>query len=141
MNTQTLPFLNKYYHELEYPYLTRYKGEKYSEAILVLDQGDRYSKKPFIEEMEKSIIRILVNWFSSFPVHKTNRIQYTYKNYEETEKLISDYIKPKIIITFSRAVSQLFAEKHPVYLISRDTKYLSGKGLSKSIRYLPHSTQ
>ncbi len=22
MNTQTLPFLNKYFHELEYPYLT-----------------------------------------------------------------------------------------------------------------------
>jgi hypothetical protein len=131
MNTQTLPFLNKYFHEPEYPHLTWYKGEKYSDALLILDNGSVYSKKPFIEEMDKSIMRILINWFSGFPLHKTNRIQYTNINCEETDKLISEKIKPKVIITFSKEISQLITEKHPAYLISKHSQHFIWKGIIK----------
>lgn len=114
MNTQTLPFLNKYFHELEYPYLTWHKGEKYNDAILVLDQGDNYSKMPYIEEMNSGIIRVLSKCFTTRPIHKTNRIKWSADGKEEIKKLISGYIKPKVLLSFSAKICREVEQVYPV---------------------------
>jgi len=131
MNTQTLPFLNKYFRELEYPYLTWHNGDKFNEALLVLEPGVTFSKKPFIEEMSSGTIQALAKWFTTFPIHKTNRIRWTLKQKSETDLLITDYIKPKIIISFSDTICRQIAEEYPLYSMEQYADSTIWKGIIK----------
>lgn len=115
MNTKSLPFLNKYFHQLPIHLVGKSDCNLYNQAILVLDKGTSYSSKPYILEMQHSVLRVFMEWFSNAPIHTTNRLAWNACSAKETESIISKYIKPMILVTFSEEISRELERNYPIY--------------------------
>ena len=114
------PFLlNKYYHDLEPDEVMFSRDRIYNQAILVLDNDGPASKeKPYIREMDDAVLSFMTEYFSLYPVHKTNRMRLP-KGENETgifNELLGDFIKPKLILTFSREVDYAVSELYEVFM-------------------------
>lgn len=130
------PFLNKYFWEPDM-HLLEYKNnyEIYNNSILILDEKDEYNKEPYIKKISKWKLNILIKYFSNYPIHLTNRITIV-NNYLDNFKmaiqsLISEHIRPKIMITFSKNQGNLIKKMFKIYLENKCENTDSWSGMVK----------
>jgi len=129
INTEYTPFLNKYYLELntEIIHLLNENDDLYNKSILILDEEGTHNDSPYIMEMDKDRIDALTTYYGVYPIHKTNRLAINWiedylKNQRYIsllEELISEYIIPEILITFSDTVGKIIRSKFKIELQNR----------------------
>ncbi|HRZ28179.1 MAG TPA: hypothetical protein P5295_15340 [Spirochaetota bacterium] len=132
------PFLNSYYWNPDMNLVSCYleKVELYNESILILDEEDEYSDEPYIMSIDRERLAVLMEYFSTNPIHQTNRIAVT-TNSRISQKeqynniighLVSRHIKPAIIITFSQSVGDYVKNNYTIYMHNnlKETKCWKG---------------
>jgi hypothetical protein len=145
------PFLNRYFWNPDRS-LIGYDCENlelYNESVLILDIGQGYSEDPYIMEIETDRLEFLVEHFGIYPLHQTNRLSII-ENYLENKEyrrlieiLISDYIKPKVILSFSPEISRILSNTFEIELKhqAKDCEMWSGAVLIGSKYFYTYCVQ